>query len=248
VRNTSRSPAAYTVGFVSAVAAGPNNVGTGASYAPTGFFDAPATVTLSRTSLSVPANGTATVDVTITANPALPDRSLYGGYITFTPTGTGTPLSVPYAGFKGDYQSTVVLTPTANGFPWLTKFDGASYTNQPGGATYTLVNGDIPYFVFHLDHESRELKFEVFDAVSGQSFNKFDDEDYVTRNTTPSGAFVQPWDGVTFRGNSDHAVGLRDVPNGKYVVKISVLKALGDASNPAHTETWTSPVITIARP
>jgi hypothetical protein len=38
------------------------------------------------------------------------------------------------------------------------------------------------------------------------------------------------------------------VPNGQYVVKITVLKALGDDDNPAHVETWTSPVITIARP
>ena len=30
--------------------------------------------------------------------------------------------------------------------------------------------------------------------------------------------------------------------------KVSVLKALGESSNPAHWETWTSPVITIARP
>ena len=29
---------------------------------------------------------------------------------------------------------------------------------------------------------------------------------------------------------------------------LSVLKALGDAANPAHWETWTSPVITIDRP
>jgi hypothetical protein len=29
---------------------------------------------------------------------------------------------------------------------------------------------------------------------------------------------------------------------------MSVLKALGDPHNPAHTETWTSPVITIDRP
>jgi subtilisin family serine protease len=248
VRNQSRSPASYTVSHVSAVAAGPNNVGTGASFAPTGFFDAPATVTLSKTSLTVPANGTATVDVTVTANAALPDRALYGGYIKFTPVGTGTTMSVPYAGFKGDYQSTVVLTPTANGFPWLTKFDGNNFTNQPTGATYTLVNGDMPYFLVHLDHESREIKMEVFDAVSGQAFNKFDDEDYVTRNSSPSSFFAYPWDGVTFRGNGGNPVAMRAVPNGQYVVKISVLKALGDPNNPAHTETWTSPVITIARP
>ena len=38
------------------------------------------------------------------------------------------------------------------------------------------------------------------------------------------------------------------VPNGQYVIKVEVLKALGDETNPAHWETWTTPVITIARP
>jgi hypothetical protein len=38
------------------------------------------------------------------------------------------------------------------------------------------------------------------------------------------------------------------VPNGNYVLKLSVLKALGVDGNPADWETWTSPVITIARP
>ena len=38
------------------------------------------------------------------------------------------------------------------------------------------------------------------------------------------------------------------LPNGQYVIKLTVLKALGDDTNPAHVEAWTSPVITIARP
>ena len=38
------------------------------------------------------------------------------------------------------------------------------------------------------------------------------------------------------------------MPNGQYLVKVSVLKALGDAANPADWETWTSPTVTIARP
>jgi hypothetical protein len=233
---------------VSAVQAGPNNVGTGASYAPTGFFDAPATVTFSRSSITVPANGSASFDVTITANAALPDRALYGGYVTLTPTGAGQKMSVPYAGFKGDYQSTQVLTPTANGFPWLAKLNGTTYTNQPSGATYTLVNGDIPYFLMHLDHLSREIKLEAFDASTAQAWNKVSDDEYVTRSSTPSGFFAYTWDGATFKGPSDRPRQITDVPNGSYVVKVSVLKALGDSSNPAHWETWTSPVITIARP
>ena len=48
-----------------------------------------------------------------------------------TPQGGGETLRVPYAGFKGDYQITQVLTPTANGFPWLAQLVGTSYFNRP---------------------------------------------------------------------------------------------------------------------
>ena len=54
---------------------------------------------------------------------------------------------VPYAGFIGDYQSIQVLVPTANGFPWLAKLTGASYFNQPAGASYSMVGDDIPFFL-----------------------------------------------------------------------------------------------------
>lgn len=37
------------------------------------------------------------------------------------------------------------------------------------------------------------------------------------------------------------------VPDGEYVVVISVLKALGNDNNPDDGEIWTSPVISIAR-
>jgi hypothetical protein len=67
----------------------------------------------------------------------------------------------------------------------------------------------------------------------------------VSRNSTPGGFFAFAWDGTTFFRKVTDAT---PVPNGQYVVKVSVLKALGDESNPAHWETWTTPVITIARP
>lgn len=247
VRNLSTSPATYTVGHTSAVAAGPNTQ-TGASYNITGVFDAPATVSLSRSTLTIPPLGSATVDVTITANASLPDRALYGGYVTFTPQGAGTPMSVPYAGFKGDYQTTQVLTPTASGFPWLATLAGGTYTNQPGGATYTMADGDIPYFLLHLDHLSRRITLEAYDAATGALVGKVSEDEYVTRNSTPGGFFAFVWDGVTFRGKPGNPLAVRTAPNGQYVVKVKVLKALGDESNPDHWETWTSPTITIARP
>lgn len=238
IRNNAATPVTYTLGHRSGVAAGPNTQ-SGTSYALTGVFDAPATVSFSAPTVTVPANGVATVSVTIAANTALPERSLYGGYVTLTPQSSGMPLNVTYAGFKGDYQSTQVLTPTANGFPWLAKLSGTTFSRQTSGATYTLANGDVPWFLVHYDHLSRQVKVEALDAATSAVVGTISVDDYVGRNSTPTGFFSSSWNGTTSAGVA---------PNGNYLVRISVLKALGDASNPAHWETWTSPTVTLARP
>jgi hypothetical protein len=141
-----------------------------------------------------------------------------------------------------------VLTPTTNGFPWLAQIVGSSYEKRATGGTYTMTGNDIPYFLLHLDHLSRRIRLEAFDAVTGKSWHRVSDDEYVSRNSTPSGFFSFAWDGNTFTGKGKNASQQYTVPNGQYVVKVSVLKALGDESNPAHWETWTSPTITIARP
>ena len=206
------------------------------------YFSSPATVTFSAPSVTVPAGGTTTVNVSIAPSAGLADRSQYGGWVVFTPQGGGQTVRVPFAGFKGDYQSIQVLVPTANNFPWLAKLSNGTL-NQTSGATYTLAGGDIPYFVVHLDHQSRELRLEVFDANTGKSWHRAFSQSYVGRNSGATSFFTLAWDGVTTSGNKAYTV-----PNGQYIVKMTVRKALGDAANPAHVETWTSPVITIARP
>ena len=69
------------------------------------------------------------------------------------------------------------------------------------------------------------------------------DESYLPRNSSATGFFAFPFDGFTYAGSS-----VFEVPDGIYYVKIYVLKALGDPSNPAHWETWTSPRFEIDRP
>ena len=238
VRNDALVPVTYTLGHVAGVAAGPNTQ-TGANYNITGVFDAPATVTFSAPTVLVPARSTASVTVTVTANGTLPDRSLHGGYITLTPGADGAPINVLYVGFKGDYQSTQVLTPTVNGFPWLATLSGISFTNQPAGATYTMAGGDTPYVLVHFDHLSRTLKVEAVDAATSASRGVISEDQYFGRSATPAGFFSFNWDGTTSTGVQ---------PNGTYRIRVSVLKALGDPANPAHWEIWTSPTATIARP
>jgi subtilisin family serine protease len=238
VRNDALVPVTYTLGHVAGVAAGPNTQ-SGTSYNTSGTFNAPAGVTFSSPTVVVPAKGVASVNVTITANASLPERSLYGGYITFTPQTDGAPIQAAYAGFKGDYQTTQVLTPTTNGFPWLAQVVGDSYSNRPTGATYTLVGDDIPFVLAHLDHPSRTLRMEALDATTSHPRGIIFEDQYETRNSTPGGFFALAWDGVTSMGPQ---------PNGTYTIRLSVLKALGNAANPADWEIWSSSTVTLARP
>lgn len=241
ISNEGTSTVTYALTSVPALSTGPN------AFTPsftTGF----ATVAFTQfgapvTKVTVPAGSAAIVSVTITANPALLDNSIFGGYIVVTPEYGGEAATVPYSGLKGNYQSVTVLTPTPYGFPWLAKMVGSSYITEPNGAKYTLQGADIPFFLIHLDHQARWLRMEVFDAKTGRSWHRAFQESYLPRNSTTTGYFALAWDGVTVNGNQTNVV-----PNGQYVMKLTVLKALGDESNPGDTETWTSPVITIARP
>jgi len=243
VSNFGSEAVTYDLSHLPALSTGPNTFTVGAT---TGF----ASVAFSAPSVTVPAGGSAAVDVTITANIVLPDKSQYGGYIKFDPIGGGQEYTVPYAGFKGDYQSIQVLTPiVSNGeildFPWLVRLGGDDYVklSLPSDWNFTMVETDIPFILVHLNHQSRQMKMEVFDAVSGKSWHAFSKDEYLPRNAGSTGFFAFPFDGVTYAGKKSYIV-----PDGTYVIKLSVLKALGDASNPAHWEYWTSPAFTIVRP
>jgi minor extracellular serine protease Vpr len=236
VTNEGKAAVTYTLSQTPALATGPN------TFTPT-FLAGFANVAFSVPTLTIAAGGTATFDVTVTPNPALQDGSLYGGYLLLTPQADAPTLRIPYAGFKGDYQGIQVLKPTASNFPWLAKYDGATFFNQTAGATYTMAGLDIPRILVHFDHQLRSYKVEVFDADTGKAWHRAFSQEWVGRNTTASGFFTLSWDGTTTNGKQ-----AQTVPNGRYILKLSVVKALGDESNPAHVETWTSPVVTLARP
>lgn len=236
IENNGPAPVTLDLSHRPALSTGPN------TFSPT-FHTGFASVAFGAPSVTVPAGGTASVDVTIAANSVLADHSIYGGYLELTPQGGGTAVRVPYAGFKGDYQSKQILVPTANGFPWLAALSGGSFFNQPDGATYSLVGLDIPFFLVHLDHQTRELKLEVFDADTGKAWHEGFSFDYVGRSSGASSFFSLSWDGTTTNGQQVNVL-----PDGRYVAKLTARKALGEDGNPAHQEVWTSPVITIDRP
>jgi subtilisin family serine protease len=236
------TPVTYTLGHQPATATGADtfSISLFASYATVAFSQP--TVTLGGHRHS---HDDVRVGVTITPPGSSSPAKLFGGYITLTPSDGGPVLRVPYAGYNGDYQAIQALTPTPNNFPWLAKVVGTNLVNQPAGATFTMQGDDVPFILFHLNHQVTEFKLEVFDVATGQSVHLADDEQFVGRNSTATEAFVITWDGTTFKHRSGTATA---VPNGTYRIDLSILKALGDPRNPAHFEHWLSPNITIARP
>lgn len=233
LENSSNMAVTYDLSFVNALSTGdrtnPNASGQLL------FSTSDASVAFSASSVTVPAGGTASVNATI-SGPSGPDRGQYGGYIVFTPQGGGQVYRVPFAGFVGDYQSLPVFTLG----PFLTN---NALAIQPANTVFTMANAStIPYFAIHLHQQVRLLRIEVF-AQSGKAWHRAYNEEYLPRNTTNGGVFLFPFDGTTFAGNK-----LYTVPDGTYYAVVSVLKANGDAANPAHWETWTSPMFVIDRP
>jgi minor extracellular serine protease Vpr len=210
------------------------------------------TVTFSAPSIVVPAGGTASVAVSVSIPAAAPDAELYGGFVKLTPVGGGNALTVPYAGYKGDYQVQQVLSPTASGYPWFASLNaaGTAFTQiTAAGSTFTLTGNSFPFFVFHLNIPARRFTVQVENADGTYVqpvFNYADDESFLPRNSTATGFFTFAWDGTRAQNNGNDK--RKVVPNGTYMLKMSVLKPLGDPASSADWETFTSPSFTIARP
>jgi minor extracellular serine protease Vpr len=249
ISNDSRKTVTYTLSHEPGLSTGPN------VYTPqfgTGFAD----MTFSSPTVRIGSGDDATVNVTITANPSLPDRSVYGGYVVLTPNDNGQVLRVPYVGFKGDYQSIQVLSPTANNLPWLANRSGGFLNNQPNGASFTMQNGDLPQILYHIDHQARRLRFDVYNTSTPKKMYLIDGADYTTRNVGPNAFFTLEWDGTATKDADVAENGfvtpdpkkIVTLPNGQYIIKITVTKALGRFNRASDTEVWASPIITLARP
>ena len=257
ITNNGASPVTYTPSHRLAV-------GTSANTFAPGLLGNFATVTFSAPSVTVPAGGSATIDATITPLVvAATNRTIYSGYIRLTPSGGGSPLSVPYAGFTGDYQSIQVLALGACSFPGVFKSGGQTqcaagppavnlpgWTRQAAGATYNVdERPDRPVILYHLAHQSQRVEIRAVNA-SGQEF-LVARTDLAERNPTndlsATGFFTFRWDGKAVFTNANGTVNRRALDAGVYKLRLVVTKALAEAGNAAHIETWDSPTLNIVR-
>jgi minor extracellular serine protease Vpr len=216
------------------------------------------------TSVEVTAGATETVEVTFTT-PTLANGLVYGGYLRVT--GGGKTYRVPYAGFWGDYQLIQVLAPGGCSFPGIFKLGGqttcaaatpttpavvlAGATRQGENAIFNVEDApDRPVVLFHLAHQSERLEIRAVDELTKQSY-LVASADYLSRhasNGLAPGAFGgYVWDGKRLFTNAAGKVRRQELPAGLYRLQVVVTKALAQPDNPAHVETWTSPVLNIVR-
>ena len=266
LRNSGAQAVTYTPSYVESLAAGPPGTlpFTFSTFAGTPFFPDPiSTASFSSSSVMVPAGGSATVNATIALDPTMPQQSLYGGWITFTPQDSpAAPYNqvyrVPVVGFAGDYQS-IVAMPTIDlggGFalPAITNSDLSVFLPAAEGGTWGLTGpDDIPNVAIQFWHQVQRLQMQVVNASNGRPvhpvFSTFLDQRMLSRNSDLNSVFLFPWDGTRMqdngKGTPDHR---KVVPDGQYKIVVKALKALGTPGNAAHWETYTSPTITIDRP
>jgi len=263
ITNGGTTAITYDLSHVTTVGTGPSTA-AGAVYPFNfGYFTGSNVATFSSPSVTVGPGSSATVTVNIAAG-SWPDKSLYGGYVVLTPRGGGDTLRVPYVGFKGDYQSLPVLTGAGCNLPAVFQLKSGASDSCAGlagvpiqriggsGGTFTMQGSDIPILLYHLNHQVRQLNIQVYKADGSPVhpvFNYATQLAYLPRNSAAGTFFEFDWDGTRSqdngRGNGDHR---KVVANGTYILKLSVLKALGDANNSAHWETYSTPPITLARP
>ncbi|GAA5513723.1 hypothetical protein Dcar01_02468 [Deinococcus carri] len=205
----------------------------------------------------VPPYGEAELNIVVTPPAGAPDRSQYGGYV-YLESASGNSLNVPYSGFKGDYQSIKVLGDVQIGgkvydFPALGDdvadelyMESDKPTTLPDYTFQKVGNYlDSPYVLAQFSHQSRRVSFELLDA-NGNLKDTIATYNYWGRNETNIYVDANSDAFDTFRWNGKLSNG-SDAPAGQYQLRLRVLKALGDESNPAHTEVYTSQKFTVVR-
>lgn len=225
-------------------------IATAGSTSAPGFYGPDTDVSFSAESVTVPAGGSASVDVTI-GDPYQTDGVIHGGWLTFT--SENDTLSVPFAGMSGDYQALEVLTGGPTGLPLPSlgvAIDGVLYLNDGPGYTYSMVGEDVPYLIHHREYPVSSLAINVYEAdEDGEKGKKVHSRFHNWLTLSDLGRTFDPdilaWDGSHQGNNGKGNDKVRKVADGDYVLEIEVLRALGDPSNPDHVETWTSPAFTV---
>ncbi|MBB1482666.1 S8 family serine peptidase [Tessaracoccus sp. MC1865] len=212
------------------------------------FTQEAAEVAFSAPTVTVPAGGSATVDVTIDAPETAPDTAIYSGFLQFTTDGDS--LRVPFAGMKGDYGDAPLLFPQASasapflGVLWgCAEVEGRQCTDSM--PAFGVREDDTPYdewqlpaVGFTLGTPASAVTLSVLATdTQGTPVERSEQEVYTEPAPwrSPEANFAA-WDGMLAGADGEPM----PAPHGTYALRITVT----NSDTPALTETWTSPSFT----
>ncbi len=209
-----------------------------------------ATVQFSAASVTIPAGGTTTVDVTISPDDDAVEGTQYSGFIQLEST-DGEVISVPFAGMAGDYGALPILPDLDSGLPALVVLnqcrfwedyrcidEDADFEDADASTVYQL-GDDLPSVYAVVAYPAARLSMEVLQvSAAGTPIESSKKTAYaingVGRDETDS---LWLWD-----GRLPTSSGLfQEVAPGNYMLRLTALAADGDGG----TQSWTSPAFGI---
>ncbi len=237
VRNDGDTAKTYAVSTRTGVA-------TGGSPSDPAFQVADPSVRLSSRSVTIQPHRSALVTARISEDFG-EDGIIYGGWVQLA--SDDEDLSVPFAGMSGDYQNVEVLG-AHDALPVLGRAQGENIVPVSGkDATYSMSGDDVPYVLFYLDYPVERLDVAVYHAKADGSKGRLVNPKVGTVSSESkwgrsSETEALPWDG-TYQTAKGKTVTAKD---GKYIIEVRVLKALGDPDTASDWESWDSEVLTLA--
>lgn len=204
-------------------------------------------VSFSSPTVTVPAGGTATVDVTIAPDVDSVEGTQYSGFLHLTSDEGADTISVPFAGMAGDYGSLPIFPDLGIGVPALvvlTKcdfwedqqcLDPEPETEDADTKTIYKLGKDLPTLIAHVAYPVKRMTMEVMQAAAnGKPIESTKKTAYAVDNVgRDSGLSLWSWDGRL----ADSSGLLKEVAPGNYVLRLTALEADGDGG----TQSWTSP-------
>lgn len=206
-----------------------------------------ATVAFSSTSVTVPAGGTATVDVTISPDDESVEGTQYSGFIQFSSDEGAETVSVPFAGMAGDYGALPILPDLGYGLPGLVVLTKCDFwedqqcidpefdVEDADEETNYALGKDLPTIMTHIAYPTARLSMEVLKvSANGTPIEPSKNTAYAVDSVGRDPGFsLWSWDGRL----PDAAGLLKEVSSGRYVMRLTALEADGDGG----TQSWTSP-------
>ena len=234
--NRASRPVTYSLSHADAVTV------TGAASAPEQGTSTPAAVSSDGTAITVPAGGSATLTVTITAPADAADGDLYGGWLVLTPDGGGDAVRIPYAGVAGNLAAAQVFGDATA----VVDLDGKAVNTGRyvfGDSTRTSEGAyeDLPAVLIEPLIPYRGAVLEVSRVYNDGTVSYLGpaayDTEWRVRGQNP--AFV--WSG----GYYDADGAIQQAPTGDYQLTVRVCPVGGDGTEATDWATWTSPEIAI---